>query len=120
LKAKQFHHGHPSASLGSAERASLDLTGKARRIAIAILAYLVEHPDAKDSLAGIRLWWIDDPDSCSDKELRWAAQALVERGLLRTWEASPGSVVFGLSPKFLEAPEALLGELESRRVNDKP
>src|SRR5664279_74578 len=94
----------------------LELTGKARSIAIAILAYLVKHPDAKDSLAGIKLWWIDDPDKCSDKEIRWAAEALVERGLLRTWQASPGSVVFGPSKKFLEAPEARLGELESRRV----
>jgi hypothetical protein len=96
----------------------LELTGKARRVALAILAYLVAHPEAKDSLVGIRLWWIDEPDKYSDQDLRRAAEALVELGLLRTWEASPGSIVFGPSEQFLEAPQALAREFDFGRNNE--
>lgn len=96
----------------------MELAGQARRIALAILTYLIEHPEAKDSLAGIRLWWIDEPDQCSDKDLRRAAEALVERGLLRIWESSPGSVVYGPSEKFLQSPERLLREFDAGRVTE--
>lgn len=92
---------------------ALELTGKARRCAVAILAYLVEHPEAKDSLAGIRLWWIDEQEKCSDKDVRSATEALVELGLLHMWEASAGSVVFGPSAKLLEAPRVCLHEFVS-------
>jgi hypothetical protein len=94
----------------------VELAGQARRIALAILTYLLEHPEAKDSLAGIRLWWIDEPDTCSDQDLWQAAEGLVERGLLSIWESSPGSVVFGPSEKFLGAPETLLREFASEPV----
>jgi hypothetical protein len=93
----------------------VESAGKAQRIAGNILAYLVEHPDAKDSLQGIRLWWIDKPNECSDQDLREAAEVLVERGLLRTWQAAPGSVVYGPSAKFLEAPGKHLREFTAGR-----
>lgn len=96
----------------------MELAGQARRIALAILNYLLEHPEAKDSLAGIRSWWIEEPDQCSDKDLRLAAEALVERGLLRAWESSPGSVVFGPSEKFLLSPERHLREFEAGTLKD--
>ena len=96
----------------------MELAGQARRIALAILTYLLEHPEAKDSLAGIRLWWIEEPDKCSDKDLRLAAEVLVERGLLRIWESSPGSVVFGPSEKFLTSPERLLREFEAATMSE--
>jgi hypothetical protein len=91
----------------------VELAGQARRIALAILGYLLEHPEAKDSLAGIRLWWIEESDQCSDSDLRLAAEVLVERGLLRAWESSPGSVVYGPSEKFLLSPDRLLREFEA-------
>ena len=93
----------------------MESAGKAQLIAGNILAYLVEHPDAKDSLRGIRLWWIDKPNECSDQDLREAAEVLLERGLLRTWQATPGSVVYGPSAKFLEAPRKHLREFNAGR-----
>ena len=30
------------------------------RVAIAIIAYLRRHPDAKDNLDGIAYWWVDE------------------------------------------------------------
>lgn len=95
----------------------MELAGQARRIALAILRYLLEDPEAKDSLAGIQLWWLDEPDKCSEQDLQLAAEGLVERGLLRIWESSAGSVVFGPSEKFLQSPETLLRELAAERVN---
>ena len=91
----------------------MESTGKAQRMARNILAYLAEHPDAKDSLEGIRLWWIDKPDECSEQDFREAAEVLLERGLLCTWEAGPGSVVYGASAKFLEAPGRFLRDFNA-------
>jgi hypothetical protein len=88
----------------------VELTGRDRRVAREILTYLVKHPEAKDSLAGIHNWWLQDPDQCSDKEVRRAAEALVERGLLSIRESSPGSVIFGPTEEFLRTPQVFLHE----------
>lgn len=95
------------------------LSGGARRVALEILAYLIKHPEAKDSLAGIRLWWLEEPDQWSDKDVRRAAEALVERGLLRIWEPSPGSVVFGPTGQLLQDPDVFLREFDSEAVDEQ-
>ena len=97
----------------------MELSGRARRVALEILAYLVKNRGAKDSLAGIRNWWLDEPDQCSDKEVRYAVEALVKRGLLCTWESSPGSIIFGPTKEFLEAPELFLHELAAGTAERK-
>ena len=97
----------------------MELAGRARRIALEILAYLVKHPEAKDSPAGIRLWWLEEPDRWSDKDVHRAAEALVERGLLCIWESSPGSVIFGGTGEFLRTPEPFLREFSSERVDNE-
>ncbi|MFZ0312677.1 MAG: hypothetical protein WAL85_08230 [Candidatus Korobacteraceae bacterium] len=89
----------------------MELAGKARGVALSILAYLVEHPDAKDSLEGIGVWWIEDSAKCSQPELRGAVEALVELGALRVWNASPGSIVYGPSENFLQSPARFLSKL---------
>jgi hypothetical protein len=43
-------------------------------IALAVLSYLQEHPDAKDTLEGIAQWWL--LRQCSERRL-----AEVERGV---------------------------------------
>ncbi|HME37154.1 MAG TPA: hypothetical protein VKF84_18125 [Candidatus Sulfotelmatobacter sp.] len=103
----------------SAEVPPLERAGKAQRVAAAILAYLVEHREAKDSLEGIRQWWIDEPDKCSDEDLHQAVQTLVEYHLLCVWEPSPGSFIFGPSEKFLDAPEAVFRDFESGRLDEE-
>ncbi len=88
----------------------MDLGGRQRRIALEILLYLIKHPGAKDSLAGIHLWWLDEPDKWSVDEVRRAADALVRRGILQDWESGPEARVFGPSAQFLEKPEEFIRE----------
>jgi hypothetical protein len=88
----------------------VDLGGRERRIALEILFYLVKHPDAKDSLAGIRLWWLDEPDKWTFDELHRAADALVRRGTLQSWDSGLDARVFGPSEQFLENPEEFIRE----------
>jgi hypothetical protein len=91
----------------------LELSGRAQRIARSILTYLMEHPEAKDSLDGIRLWWVDEPDQCSEMDIQKATRELSQRGLITSLETAPGSVVFAASKKFLQAPDLALHEFDS-------
>ncbi len=97
----------------------MELNGRVRRAALEILAYVVKHPEAKDSLAGIRNWWLNEPDRCSDKDIERATEELLNRGLLRAFELSPGSVIFGPSEQFLEAPQFFMRELSESDRNEK-
>jgi hypothetical protein len=90
----------------------VELSGRARRIARSILAYLAEHPDAKDSIDGIRLWWVDEPDQCNEMDIQRAIRELSVRGLITSLETAPGSVVFAASKKFMRAPDLALHEFD--------
>jgi hypothetical protein len=39
------------------------------RVAIAIITYLRQHPDAKDNLDGVALWWVDEERDLVDEGL---------------------------------------------------
>jgi hypothetical protein len=48
-----------------------------------ILRYLSEHPDAADTAAGIRQWWLlHENEERSAKEVQEALDLLVARGLI--------------------------------------
>jgi len=87
------------------------LSGKARRAAIEILRHLKAQPEAKDTLEGIRHWWLD-AGYVGGEDVRQAANALVAKGFLRAWEPSPGLQVFGSTARFLENPTAAIEALE--------
>lgn len=46
-----------------------------RRAAIAILQYLRDHPQAKDSLSGIAEWWVGQDQVTVEKALKFLAKA---------------------------------------------
>lgn len=50
-----------------------------RRAAIAILQYLHDHPQAKDSLEGIAQWWVGQEEATVEKALKF----LVKAGVLQ-------------------------------------
>lgn len=66
---------------------------KVSDIAIAIMQYLEEHPRSKDTLEGIRTWWLENestpvPASRVEKALEWLLQqGVVEKQLLPGAEA---------------------------------
>jgi len=95
----------------------VDLPGTVRQVALEILAYLAKHPEAKDTLEGVRQWWLEDPDRWSERDISSAAQALVDRGLLRVWELSPGSAIFGPTGHFLRSPQKFVREFAGQEPN---
>jgi hypothetical protein len=92
----------------------VSLSDRERAVALEILAYLAMHPEAKDSLRGIRSWWLKEPDDWTAEEVQRAAGGLVDRGLLRNWASISGSPVFGPTREFLQGPEKSMRALRSR------
>src|SRR5437867_11391200 len=62
-----------------------------------ILQYLVEHPDAKDTIDGVVWWWL--PRGClnyRDEEVRHALNRLVSRRWLVASRITKSTVVYGV------------------------
>jgi len=95
----------------------VDLPLNVRQVGLEILAYLAKHPEAKDTLEGVRHWWLEDPDRWSKQDVANAAQALVDRGLLRVWELNPGSAIFGPTGHFLQSPQKFVREFAEHERN---
>ncbi len=89
----------------------MEPTSRTRCVTLEILSYLMKHPEAKDSLPGIKMWWLADPDKWSEQDVREAADILVGRGVMQIWKSSSSSLVFGLSEKYSQVPQDLLREL---------
>lgn len=70
-------------------------------LARAILRYLAEHPEARDSIDGIHAWWLEDGvGSWRRRQVEDAVGALVDEGwMIRT--TIGGVDLFSLSPRRL-------------------
>ena len=72
-------------------------SGEERRIALAeaIVKYLAEHPDAADTLVGIRQWWLGGgfPD-VADSNVRAVLADLVRSGRISHTRLADGSEIF--------------------------
>ena len=70
-----------------------------------ILRYLVEHPDAKDTIEGITRWWIPpqrpEGDEWKRDLVQGAMDELVARGWIVRRETTPSHVVYGLDKQHL-------------------
>lgn len=72
-------------------------SGDERRVALAeaVVQYLVEHPDAADTLVGIRQWWLgrrfsDLPDS----DVRTVLAELVRFGRISQTRLADGTEIY--------------------------
>ena len=65
-----------------------------------ILAYLDEHPDAADTVDGIRQWWLLGGADRSTADVQAALDLLVDRGLVARVEQP------GIPPVYRRAPGA--------------
>ena len=70
-------------------------SGGRKRVAVGILQYLLAHPDAKDSLKGIREQWIVEIGSRSPSE---DVQAVLDCLVARGWlvERRPPAAIYSL------------------------
>lgn len=68
---------------------------KARRsdVELALERYRVDHPDAADSVDGVRRWWLADP-AIPLSDVEDALAALVERGMLDVRRLPDGVEVY--------------------------
>jgi hypothetical protein len=73
-----------------------------REVIQAVLRYLVNNPDAKDTIEGVRRWWL--PESCREQP-----QAEIEETLdflaLKSWltiRITSQQKIYGLNKYFLE------------------
>lgn len=72
-----------------------------RAAAREILRYLVEHPDAKDTVEGILKWWLrEEGAKWSEEEVQEAINFLVSRGWLVGKEITPK--VYGVKKNGLD------------------
>ncbi|WP_460036182.1 hypothetical protein [Methylothermus subterraneus] len=70
--------------------------GQARRIqaiAAEIEAYLERHPQAADTLEGIRDWWLSSR-SGSPEEIQRALERLIRRGRVEKYRLANGRILF--------------------------
>ena len=73
------------------------------RVVGEILRYLMEHPDAKDTVDGIARWWIrPQGEGWQRHVVQDAIDELVARGFVVRRETTSSHVVYGLDKQHLE------------------
>ena len=86
------------------------LSERQRRVAVQILEYLVAHPDAKDTLDGVRHWWLAGGDTVTVDDVRAATADLLARGFIGSWEGSAGLPIFGNGARLLATPQQAVAQ----------
>ena len=84
-----------------------------QRLIRQILIYLVNHPEAKDTIEGIIKWWVKewwDSQSIKKELVHEALNSLVSLGMLSTRETSPTQKIYGLNKEKLREIESFIGE----------
>jgi hypothetical protein len=79
-----------------------------------VLQYLVDHPDAKDTVQGIVRWWLPRGLAAWEEEAVQAAlNALVARGWLTQRQTTTSPQLYGVNKEKLEVIKAFLRKRES-------
>jgi hypothetical protein len=81
-----------------------------------ILAYVVTHPGAKDTVEGIANWWhAQSRTQPSLQEVQAALAYLVGRGWMLERGVAPARKIYWANPERLDDMRALLRQLETDR-----
>jgi hypothetical protein len=77
--------------------------GDDQQVTRGILQYLVEHPDAKDTLEGIYKWWLPKAHNERGKEeIRKALDLLTLKGWLTKRRTVPSKEFYGINKDRLQ------------------
>jgi len=68
----------------------------------AILRYWVKCPDAKDTIEGIRKWWIPRGHAVGEEEVQKALEFLISKGWLTRRETTPSKTIYSINKDHLE------------------
>jgi hypothetical protein len=80
------------------------------KIATEILAYLVDHPNAQDTLDGILQWWLLERHIKYQKEVvKEALSELIEKGLLLEIILADSRVYYRINETRLDQIRKILG-----------
>ena len=78
------------------------------RVSREILRYLVEHPDAKDTIEGILKWWLPDGHRWGSVDVQKALDLLTSKGWLTKRETIPSKEIYGINRNRLADIERFL------------
>lgn len=86
-----------------------DATAKAE---IAIVRYLLAHPDARDTVEGIEKWWLPPSAEFGTGAVAEALECLTKDNVLSVWKSASAKPVYGLRSADTELLKAYLGKLK--------
>jgi hypothetical protein len=85
------------------------------RTLILILHYLVQHPDAVDTVEGIVTWWLPkDTRSRGNESVKTALDTLVSTGWLTERKLGSSKLLYGLNKQCLNEVREFLKRSEMR------
>jgi hypothetical protein len=87
-----------------------DLSKTVRWAIHEIVQYMTQHPEARDTLAGIRDWWLRPGSNYTSVELQEALDTLTEWGWLVKHTLVTQTVIYGVSEAALEPAKKFLRE----------
>lgn len=79
-----------------------DLSNTVRRAIHEIVQYMTQHPEARDTLEGIRGWWVRPGSNYTSAELQEALETLMGWGWLVKYALVADTVVYGVAEDALE------------------
>ena len=85
-----------------------------RKAIRSLLLYLREHPEAKDTLDGVKQWWLcETSEDYTRKEIQGALDWLTVSGCLTRRETGSTLKIYGLKQTQRGQIEVLLAELNN-------
>jgi hypothetical protein len=82
--------------------------GGDEQVSRGILQYLVEHPDAKDTIEGILKWWLPDGRVWKRGEVQEALNLLTSKEWLTRRGTVPSKEIYGINKNRLQEIKSFL------------
>ncbi|GJL53848.1 MAG: hypothetical protein NPIRA02_09800 [Nitrospirales bacterium] len=96
-----------------------DAIGSRKILIRQILTYLLKYPEAKDTVEGIKRWWLTEyQDNHRAEDVRKAIQWLVEQGWLRYRESRTSEIIYGLNKAEIKQVREFVDENMSSKSSD--